>query len=151
MGYRELLRRVEHQAGGYGVTLQASCDGSRLARLRGRVREALGSELPEAYAGFLRLTDGMNWNGLFVYPSETSPIAGHPEHVLAGFVETNLDFREDERFDDLLVFAEDSLDVYARRVSTGEFVILGRVSYDLIEAVPSFDTLMAAALRRCLH
>ncbi len=148
MVYRELLRRVEDQARGYGDTLQAPCDGARLARLRERVRNELRSGLPEEYAGFLRLTDGMNWNGLYVYPSETSPIAGHPEHVLAGIVETNLDLREGDRFDDLLVFAEDSLDVYARRVSTGEFMIFDRISHDPIEAAPSFDALMGAALRR---
>ena len=121
-----------------------------MEKLRRRVREELGAELPEGYADFLRSTDGMNWNGLYVHPSETSEIADHPGHVLTGFVETNLGLRDDDRFEDLLVFAEDSLDFYARRVSTGEFQVFERVPLDLVETFPSFDALMGAALRRCL-
>ena len=106
--------------------------------------------MPEAYAGFLRLTDGMNWNGLYVYPSETSPLKGHPQHRLRGFVETNLGYREDDWFADLLVFGDDSLDIYAHRISTGEYQIYDKVPGNLVETVPSFDALMSASLRRCL-
>ena len=148
--YRDLLRRVEDRARSYGDALQAPCDERRLEKLRGRVGEELGTVLPEDYADFLRLTDGMNWNGLYLYPSETFPIAGHPEYELRGLVEPNLDYREDDWFADLLVFGDDGLDLYARRISTGEYQIYDRVPNNLIETVPSFDALASAALGRCL-
>ena len=144
--YQELLRQVEDQARKYGRALQPPCDERRLVKLRECVRNELRSELPEAYAGFLRSTDGMNWNGLFVYASERSPLASHVD----GFVGANLDYREDDRFADLLVFGHDSLDVYTRRVSTGEYQVFDGVAHNLIATLPSFDALMSAALRRCL-
>ena len=144
--YERLLRRVEDQAVTYGETLPAPCDGRSLAELRERVRDELGAELPGAYAGFLRLRDGLNWNGLFVYAGGRSPAAGNIE----GFVEANLRYRDDDRFAGLLVFAEDGLDVYALRVSTREYQIFDQVPHNLIDTVPSFDALMCAALRRCL-
>jgi hypothetical protein len=95
--------------------------------LKQRVRDDLGSELPGASTG------------------EQSFAAGYSE----GFVEANPRYRDD-RFAGLLVFAEDSLDVYAFRVSTGEYRIFDHVPHYLIDTVHSFDALMSVALQRCL-
>ena len=150
MPYRELLREAEDQKRRHGDALQAPCDERRLSVLRGRVRGELGTELHEEYAGFLRLTDGMNWNGLYVYPSETSPVADRSANAMAGFVEANLGLREDGWCSDLLVFAEDSLDLFTRSVLTGEYRIYDRVPGNLIETGPPFDALMGVTLERCL-
>jgi hypothetical protein len=77
-------------------------------------------------------------------------LAGNPDVVLAGLVESNLDHREVAGLEDVLVFGHDSLDLYTWRSTTDEFQILDLVPRGVMETVPSFDALLSAALRRCL-
>jgi hypothetical protein len=107
--------------------------------------------LPVELEELLRIADGMNWNGLYLYPSATASLACQPDVVLAGIVEANLDHRDVGGFEDVLVLGHDSLDLYAWRASTGEFQVLDRVPREVMESLPSFDALMEVALGRCLN
>lgn len=148
--YRQLLAQVRDQGG----SLQPPCDEHGLDVLRGRLRAELGIGLPAELADLLRVANGLNWNGLYLYPSATTALAGHPDVVLAGLVEANLDHREvggiEEGLEDVLVFGDDSLDLYAWRGSTGEFQVLDKVPRDVIATAASFDELLSGALRRSL-
>jgi hypothetical protein len=148
--YLQLLREVAGQARRYGMVLPPPCDASQVRALRLRVRAELGIAVPAAFEEFLLHADGLNWNGLFLYPSATASLAGS-DVTLAGLVESNLDHREVTGLEDVLVFGHDSLDLYAWRSTTDEFQILDLVPRDVMETVPSFDALLSAALRRCLN
>ncbi len=50
----------------------------------------------------------------------------------------------------MLVFGNDSLDLFAWRCSTDELQILDLVPRDVIDTAASFDALMTGALRRSL-
>jgi hypothetical protein len=150
--YPELLRDVEAQARRYGAAaLQPPCAEQAVHALHLRVRDELGLPLPGEFAEFLRLADGLNWSGLYLYPSATTSLAGQPDVVLAGLVESNLDHRDTGGPEDVLVFGHDSLDLFAWRSSTGEFQVLDLVPRDVLETLPSFDALMGVALGRCLN
>lgn len=144
--YQELLSEVEAAQAKYGGRMQPPCSGEQLARLRESVRRGLQAELPEAYAALLRRTDGLNWNGLFIYASEETAIVGAPDASIPGFAEMNVLYRDDEWFDDLLVFGEGNMDLYVRRISTGEYQVIDRVPGNVIETLPSFERLLAAAI-----
>ena len=137
--YPELLRDVEAQARRYGTAaLQAPCTERAVRALRLRVRDELGLPLPVEFEEFLRIADGLNWNGLYLYPS-------------ADLVESNLDQREVEGLEDVLVLGNDSLDLFTWRSSTGEFQILDLVPRQVMETLPSFNALIEVALGRCLN
>ena len=137
--YPQLLRDVEAQARRFGAAaLQPPCAEQAVRALRLRVRDELGMALPLEFEEFLRLADGLNWNGLYLYPS-------------ADLVASNLDQREVEGLEDVLVFGNDSFDLFTWCSSTGEFQILDLVPRQVMETLPSFDALMEVALARCLH
>jgi len=137
--YPELLRDVEAQARRYGApALQPPCAEQAVRALRLRVHEELGMALPLEFQEFLRLADGLNWNGLYLYSS-------------ADLVESNLDQRAVGGLEDVLVFGNDSLDLFTWRASTGEFQVLDLVPRQVMETLPSFDALMGVALARCLN
>jgi hypothetical protein len=150
VSYLDLLARVETEARRYGATVQPPCSEPNLDRLRARVQAELGCGLPAGHAELLRHADGLNWNGLYLHPSATAPIAGRPEHMLADVVACTLDFRATAGIADALVVGEDSLDVYLWRAHAERFQILDRVATSLVEQPRSFDALVTAALRRCL-
>ncbi len=141
------LIEVEAAQAKYNLPMQPPCPPGRVEGLRQRVREKLSAELPEEYAAFLLKHDGLNWNGLFVYASEKSPIAGSPGNFIQGFVEINLLYREDKWFEDYLVFGEGNMDLYVRQVSSGEYQVIDRVPGNLIETLPSFNELLAKAIK----
>jgi hypothetical protein len=145
--YEQLLTEVGAEQARYGGRAQPPCTDERLERLRRHVREELGAELPDEYAAFLRRQDGLNHNGLFIYASETSAVAGAGGAAIEGFVEANLGWRDDEHFKRYLVFGEGNMDLYVRHLPTGDFQVIDRTPGNLIETHPSFDQLIAAALR----
>ena len=136
--YPELLREVEMQARRYGAAaLQPPCTEQAVRALRLRVRDELGIPRSGEFEEFLRIADGLNWNGFYLYSS-------------ADLVESNLDQRAVEGLEDVLVFGNDSLDLFTWRASTGEFQILDLVPRQVMETLPSFNALIEVALGRCL-
>ena len=146
--YQELLREVAEAQSKYGERKQPPGHPERLARLRERVREELAAEVPPEYEAFLREQDGLNWNGLFIYACEPSEVAGASADAhIEGFVEANLAWRDDEHMRDYLVFGEGNMDLYVRHLPTGEYRTIDRVPGNLIETHPSFEAMLAAALK----
>lgn len=134
-----LLQDVEAQARRYGAAaLRPPCDEQRLGTLRLRVRDELGLALPAELGELLRVADGMNWNGLYLYPS-------------ADLVAANLDHRDVEGLQDVLVFGNDSLDLLTWHSATGEFQLRDLVPRQVVETFPTFDALLRLALNRCLN
>jgi hypothetical protein len=145
--YQRLLDELEAARVRYGEPRQPPCTDDRLEQLRQRMREELGAELPDEYAAFLRDQDGMNHNGLFIYASGTAPVVGARDATIQGIVEANLGWRDVEQMVSYLVFGEGNMDVYVLHVPTGAYQVIDRVPGNLIETHPSFDQLLAAALR----
>jgi hypothetical protein len=148
--YRNLLNRVTEEQRQFRCEPQPPCTEAQLEQLAERAMAELATELPAEYREFLRLTNGLDWNGVVIFASERTPITSYPDRFIYGFVEMNLIFREadDSRF---LVFGSDGMDVYTYDQSTSAYEIHDQVSRDLIDTVPSFDALITKALTRCLQ
>lgn len=149
--YQELLKKVEAEQNSFGEKLQPACSEESLYKFLKEVMMEFNLNLPQDYAEFLRKNNGFDWNGVVIYACDTTPIAEHENRTISGFVEMNQIYREDERFNDLLVFGSDGMDIYVQRISTGEFQIIDEVAYELIETLPSFDALLSKALERSLQ
>jgi hypothetical protein len=149
--YQELLRRVADEQRQFGSELQPPATEDQLQLLRDRARAELHAEFPTEYLEFLRLTNGFDWNGVVIYASDTVPIARHPDRTITGVVEMNLNYRDDSRFEDLLVIGSNGMDLYTYRISTGASEIYDEVPHELVETVPTFEELVTKALTRSLQ
>jgi len=141
--YAEQLDQVATEQARYGAVPQAPATEVELARLRRRASEELGVELPAEYEEFLKRVNGLDWNGVLLYATETTTIAG--------VVEMNLVLRDDPRFADLLALGSDGLDVYTYRTATGTYEIYDEVPHNLVASGLSFEDLMTRALTRSLQ
>jgi len=115
-----------------------------LAILSSRAKAELSAEVPQGYVDFLRVTDGLNWNGLFIYSSHDTDDYDH------GFVETNLNWRNYEINDDLIYFADADINSYVYSLRAGEYQILDRPSMDVYGSFKTFDEMIAEALKNCI-
>jgi hypothetical protein len=148
--YRSLLDRVTAEQHRFRCEPQPPCTEIQLDRLGESVLAELAAQLPEGYKEFLRLSNGLDWNGVVIFASERIQITSYPDRFISGFVEMNLIYREADSSRSL-VFGSDGMDVYTYNQSTSSYEIHDAVSDDLIEALPSFDALIVKALTRSLQ
>jgi hypothetical protein len=149
--YQELLKRVGEEQRQFGSGLQPPSAGEQIQVLIENARKQLHSEPPADYLNFLRLTNGLDWNGVVIYGGDTAPIVGHPDRAIPNLVEMNLNYRDDPRFDDLLVIGSNGMDIYTYRISSGVYEIYDEVPHELVETISTFDELMTRALNRSLQ
>jgi hypothetical protein len=106
-------------------------------------------EAPDQYIEFLRITNGLDFNGLTIYAAEKSPLVGY-EHMrerdMEGFVDANLAWRGYEPHEDYLFFAQASISLYAYNLVDLRYEERDRECGELIKVVPDFDHLIARAL-----
>ena len=149
--YQELLQRLAAEQRQAASAPQPPCNDDELQRLIERVRQTLRIDPPAGYLDFLRLSNGLDWNGVVIYAADTSPIAGHPDRIIPDIVEMNLNYRDDSRFEDLLVIGSNGMDLYACRISQDVYQIYDEVPHELLETFATFDELMTKALTRSLQ
>jgi hypothetical protein len=111
------------------------------------VENQLNCTLPDGYIEFLSITNGLKWNGLQIFASETMPIVGCADVKILGFVDLNLIYRENEDCLDLLFFGESGIDSYVYCISAKQYQILDRVSLSLTETFDSFEMLIYEAFQ----
>jgi len=149
--YKDLLKRVAEEQRQFGSSLQPPITEEQLQLLVMSASKELRTELPGEYINFLRLTNGLDWNGVVVYAGDTTAITGHPDRSIPGIIEMNLNYRDDPRFEDLLVLGSNGMDIYTYRISSGGYEVYDEVPHELMEIFPTFDELMTRALSRSLQ
>jgi hypothetical protein len=127
--------------------MQPPCSPEELVRLRLGAKEELGSDIPDAYADFLRWHNGVTWNGLTIYASETSSIAGRTDRFIAGFVESNRLFRQGSpELVDCLIFADSEFYLYVYDKVDDGYVRCDRLSLEKYKSFSSFEDMISSAL-----
>lgn len=150
--YQELVARVAIKRREDPRTdIQPPATEESLARLRQRARDEMGAELPEGYLDFLRLTDGLNWEGLFIYASDRNPVVGKPTVFMHSFVEDNLDWRSYEPHKNYLIFADGDISLFVYNLVLGRYEHQDRSSGTVLRTYDTFDALITEALKSCLH
>ena len=135
----------------YGTDIQPPASEEALIHLRQRTHNELSAELPEGYQNFLRVVDGLNWNGLFVYASEKNPVLNKPKTFMHSFVEDNLDWRSYDVRKNYLFFADADISLYAYNLLEKRYELQDRSSGDVIHTFKTFDEMITEALRLSLH
>lgn len=145
--YHQFLERIAQEQQGFQQSMQPPCNPQKLIQLKEQVENQLNCTLPDGYIEFLSITNGLNWNGLQIFASETMPIVGYTDGKIPGFVDMNLLYRENEDCLDLLFFGESGIDSYVYCISAKQYQILDRVSLSLTETFDSFEMLIYEAFQ----
>jgi|GEM_PF-1125863 len=146
-----LLARVATALRDYDTVLQPPAAAGALARLRQRTRAELGAEVPAGYLTFLRLADGLNWNGLFVYGSRRAPLVTEPSVFVRDFVDTNLAWRRQEPAPRVLYLAEGGGTRYAYTPDEGYYQTRDWTTGEVAKSFLSAEELLASALQEYIR
>ena len=150
--YQQYLDEIVawHKQRGRVGGVQPPCSAVSAERLKLEVRAEFSCDVPAGYIDFLRITNGVEWNGLGIYASETARLVGYVGKIdsyIQGFVDANLDWRAFEPHKDYLYFANSGISLYAYNLVESRYEIQDQSSMDVAEVLPSFDHLIASALR----
>ena len=145
--YDQILEKIAQEQQEFQQSMQPPCSPKKLIKLKEKVENQLNCTLPDGYIKFLSITNGLMWNGLQIFASETMPIVGCADVKILGFVDLNLIYRENEDCLDLLFFGESGIDSYVYCISAKQYQILDRVSLSLTETFDSFEMLIYEAFQ----
>ena len=148
--YRELLEQIQVKLQKRQIVPQPPCSEQQIARLCEQALTELGDELPAAYLELLRLSNGLDWNGLHFFAAETTQTRGHRTGVIEGFVPANLGYRDVEELRDFLIFGVSGMEIYVYDKKNRDYRVLDSVSLDTYESYADFDSLMTEVLGKRL-
>ena len=143
--YQQYLEKIRARASVYGEKIHPAASEADLISLSGRSSAELPIEIPQEYKKFLRVMDGLNWSGLFIYSSHNTDDYEH------GFVETNLAWRSYEVNENFLFFADSDINLYAYNLVEKRYELQDRTSGDVYDSFKTFDEMITEALRLSLH
>lgn len=148
--YTELLKKVEQQASNYGETMQPPATEVMLNKLIEDSTKELQTTVPSDYLAFLRIMNGLDWNGMSIYACTDAVSADSSHARISGLIEANLNHRDIDVMQDFLVLGEDSMDVYVYDPKSKKYQARDRTAFDINETFNSFDDLVAWALQKHL-
>ena len=149
--YQKLLQEHIDDKKAYGGVPQPPATAEELRRLRERAKKELGVDLPQGYLDFLGLMNGLDSNGLVIYAAETAPLAGYPNRKdmnIEGVVDANLGWWDLEDHKRYIFLGESGTSLFVQDREDGTFPELDRSSNDRMEEFPSFEAMLAYALKR---
>jgi hypothetical protein len=148
MMYRTYLEEIRKSEAQDGLDLQPAASEQDILELRRSSLAELGSDIPQGYADFLRMTNGLEFNGVCIYATRRVVVdLGNYQYDILGFVEATLEWRSmNDDNEHLLVFGDSDLDIYVYDPAAKEYRVQDRGSRDIVAAYPSFDELMEKAL-----
>lgn len=149
--YKELLIQAATIQRKWGDDLQLPADDVKIANLIAKSKQILNIGIPQGYIDFIKITNGYNWNGVFIYPSEKTLYSGTSDKYMAGIIDHNFVFRDPDNMKDFLLFGEDDLDVYVLKISTGYYEVRDRVPFsNVYYTFNTFAELAYYALKKSL-
>jgi hypothetical protein len=148
----EVIILVSQQRQRWNLGMPEPCSESDLDGLRARAHHRLNVSLPERYLDLLRITNGFDENGLRVFASQPLQVK-NPEdsYFIDGVIEKNEELRADrEGYDQLLIFAFDSLYVHGMDLNSGKYVMLAHDDEWPSRLFDTFEEMIVHAARRII-
>jgi hypothetical protein len=140
--YQELLEQIAQERSKYSESMQPPSTPEQISELCEKASVCLGIKLPIEYINFLKLTNGLDWNGLTIYASETSLIAGYCDRYIQGVIEANQIYRQSE--------GESGMDAYIYYPDRNVYHITERISLRVINTFSSFSKMLSQLLNSLL-
>lgn len=146
--YQDLLKQIAAKMS--RQALQPPSSASDIEKLRRRSQGELGCDIPDEYSRLLAVTNGLVWNGLMIYATETTPLVGIPNLSVQGFVEANREYRVIRRGDPMheyILFGEDSVAFFSFHIPANSYTVFTIVGMTILETYKTFDELIVDALK----
>ncbi len=132
-----------------GERVHPGASAAACQALNDEVRRRHGVDLPAGYLAFLRRSDGLDFNGLVIYDSASTPEKPR-QGFWQGLLAANEAWRDDPAMADWLVLGDNDTDLLAWHLPSGVFSRLDRVGLDRGKSFTDVEALLDQALQERL-
>lgn len=148
--YQDLLDKIAKDKLAYSEYMQPPATSEELSNLCEKAFLNFKTKLPMEYTDFLKLTNGLDWNGLTIFASETSVIVNHPDRYIKGVIEANQMYRQSEDSQNIIILGNSGIDVYIYCLDRNVYHIAERISLRVISTFSSFNEMLSQVLKTLL-
>lgn len=149
--YINLLHKIESEKKAYGLGIQPPANETELTDLKSKAQKSLQYQIEKEHEKFLRIMNGLSWNGFYIYASQISKINGFDDRYIDGFVDANLQYWDNESYRKFFVFGETGDALYVLNRKTKQFQEIDRVAIDPIKTFKHYDEMLYHILSRALE
>lgn len=144
--WKNLLSEIEKIEQEYGTNLNSPASNEQIDALINAVQEKFEYTLPEQYINFLRIVNGLEFNGFIFYGVDSSFSEGGAKQSIIGYIDTNEICYENEHQRQYMFFGDSSIGWYCLDILNRMYVELDKPSGTLMEVFKDFDSMLEKAL-----
>ena len=147
---KETIEAVLADKNKFGEAVQPPAASIAIEIAQAKIKLDFEAELPDDFISFLKITNGIDFNGAVLYGADQTVIERGPGDFWQGIVEANTLWREGAERSDILIIGETDMDLFA--VDLGGLCphLQDKVGGDVIEEFASvaegIETILRARL-----
>jgi len=149
MTYTDLLNNIKNIISDWDEQLEKPISNEDLVDFMQNVNFLFSMQLPIDYVNFLKINNGLEFNGLVIFGSKNSL---YPEASLLALVEANNIFRDlkSNISKNIILIGETSTGVLTYDYLNNVYQFRDRIALERIEVYASFDELMTIEINKVL-
>jgi hypothetical protein len=144
--YEQLLQEHIHNIKRFGLSPQPPATQQELQAVREESKTELGFDPPPEYDRLLKMTNGLESNGLSLYGSARVPLVDYKDRFVQGLVYANLNWRDHEPNKRYVFFGDGGLSMYGYDLEDRKYQLVDRTNGDVLEEFDSFEAMIYRAL-----
>ncbi|MBM7645660.1 hypothetical protein JOD45_001878 [Scopulibacillus daqui] len=149
--WKDLLKEIEKIEEEFESSLRHPASDSEIIKMNQNIQQKFGTiVLPDSYTEFLKIVNGLDFNGLVIYGVDKSLLDKDVDEEINGFIETNEIWYENEWQKRYVFFGDSDVALYCYDTEKGVYVELDKPSGTLMQTFDSFDSMLTDALETVL-
>ncbi|USK34304.1 SMI1/KNR4 family protein [Bacillus sp. F19] len=135
----------------YGSSFRNPVSDTEIIKMKQHIKQKFGNiALPESYIEFLKIVNGLDFNGLVIYGVDKVLTDKEEDEEIQGFIETNELWYENDWKKQYIFFGDSDTAWYCYDLKESMYEELDKPSGTLIQSFDNFDSMLSDALETTL-
>jgi hypothetical protein len=148
--YVDLLLKIENERKKYNLLMQPGLEKGKLDKLVYESVDKLNYKITSDYINILKETDGIFYNGIEIYASESQNSVSSKDVIIEGFIEANETWRDDVEKSNYIIFAESGDALYVYNLISGLYEYVDRITLDVTQSFQTGEVFFELILNHIL-
>ncbi|MBB6716536.1 YrhA family protein [Clostridium gasigenes] len=148
--WKELLADIRKAEERYGDNLNIPASNEQIEIFKKTVKENFNHVLPNQYINFLKMVNGLEFNGFIFYGVDSSLLNIQSNQTVYGYVDTNEIWYENEHQKRYMFFGESNISWYCFDLLDRVYIELDNPSGTLMHTYTNFYCILEKVLKDSL-
>lgn len=148
--WKNLILEIEDILKSVNYKLNTPATDTEVQKLREHAKEKFNVDLPSEYEEFLKIINGLDFNGLVLYGVDSPLLETEKDEQICGFIDTNEIWYENEFQKEYLFFGDSNIAWFCKNLSDSTYLELDKPSGTVMNTYNDFNTMLEEALKTAL-